>query len=123
MPDTVTILSHQAARARGFPASPPYGQIVVDQTGRVWVWPHHPGQGLGDLGQWVEAVGLGVSLISKLFGGGGPKPDNAARQMLEGQQAQIQSLSEQVAGQSFFDKKSVFIFALLGLGLVFAFKR
>lgn len=115
---------HTATRI-GFPARPHKGQVVRSSDGRIWVWTHEAGQGLNgldDLGQWAEAIGLGVSFISKLFGGGGPKPDNAARQELQGQQAQIASLQQQVAGMSFFDKKTIFVVALIGLGALYAFK-
>lgn len=115
-------LDYSRAVALGFPTRPKPGQMVKSNDGRVWVWPHDEGQGLGDLGQWVEAIGLGVSFFSKLFGGG-PKPDNAARQALAQQQQQMSHLQEQVDEQSIFQPKYVFLFAVAGLALVMAFRK
>lgn len=116
-------IEYSKAVQLGFPTRPVAGQAVRDASGRVWVWPHRNGEGLGDLGQWVEAIGLGVSFLSKLFGGGGPKPDNAARAAFQQQQQQMTHLQEQVDAQSIFQPKYIFLFAVAGLALVMAFRK
>jgi hypothetical protein len=116
-------IEYSKAVALGFPVRPSPGQMIRTSDGRIWVWPHEAGKGLHDLGQWVEAIGAGVSFISKLFGGGGPKPDNQARATLQQQQLQMQHLQEQVDAQSFFNQKTVFLLAVVGLAVVMAFKK
>jgi hypothetical protein len=89
-------VDYNMARQLGFPARPAYGQTVVDSAGHVWVWPHKDGEGLNDLGQWVEAIGAGISFFSSLFGGNSKKKqqqDQAIQQL----QQQNDSLSLQLA--------------------------
>lgn len=116
-------IGYQDAVRAGFPANPQAGQLVRTSDGRTFIWPHQSGQGLGDLGQWAEIAGLGVSLFSKLFGGGGPKPDNAARAAFQQQQQQLTEIQSQVEAQSIFQPKYVFLFAIAGLALVMAFRK
>ena len=117
-------IDYSEALRLGFPANPKAGQRVLTADGRVWVWPHQPGQGLSDLGQWVEAISAGVGLLGKIFGfGGGPKPDNAARAALQQQQEQMAHLQAQVDEQSLLQPKYVFLFAVAGLALVMAFRK
>lgn len=105
----------------GLPRHPQRGQAVRDTaTGITYVWIDEPG--LGDLGFWGAFVTAIAGPLLGLFGGGGPKPDNAARQQLQQQQGQITGLQQQIDSMSFFDKKTIFIVALLGLAAVFAFK-
>lgn len=104
----------------GLPRHPRRGQAVRDTaTGITYVWIDEPG--LGDLGFWGALLGAVAGPLLGLFGGG-PKPDNTARQMLQQQQGQITGLQQQIESMSFFDKKTIFIVALIGLAAVFAFK-
>lgn len=106
----------------GLPVQPRRGQAVRDTaSGLTYVWIDEPR--LGDLGFWGAFISAIAGPIMGMFAGGGPKPDNAARQMLQQQQGQIGALQQQIDTQSFFDKKTIFIVALLGLAAVFAFKK
>lgn len=116
-------LDYSQAVRLGFPTRPQPGQAVRTTDGRVWVWPHRSGEGLGDLGQWVEAIGAGIGILGKLFGGGGPKPDNAARAAFQQQQTQLQHIQDEVNAQSIFQPKYIFLFAVAGLALIMAFRK
>lgn len=104
----------------GLPKQPRRGQAMIDRaTGITYIWIDEPG--LGDLGFWGALLGAVAGPLLGLFSGG-PKPDNAAREMLQQQQGQIASLQQEVGSMSFFDKKTIFVVALIGLAALFAFK-
>ncbi len=115
-------LSYGEGLRIGLPAKPRRGQAVRDTaTGVTYVWIDEPG--LGDLGFWGALLGAVAGPLASLFGGGGPKPDNAARQQLQQQQGQLQNIQQQVEAQSIFQPKYVFLFGVMALAVAMGFRK
>lgn len=116
-------LSYGDGLQLGLPRQVWKGRTVTDTaTGISYVWIDEPG-GLHDLGFWGAFVSAVAGPLMGLFGGGGPKPDNAARQMLQQQQGQLSQLQQTVEAQSFLNPRNVFLLAIVGLAAVMAFRK
>jgi hypothetical protein len=121
-------ISRDRAAMLGFPANPRLGQVVRDRSGKLWIWPHQAGMGLGDLddylGQWVELAMGAASLIGSLFG---PSKEDqqkqAAIQQLTSQNAQLQVALASAQASPF--QMSKMWLALIAVGVVafVAFKK
>ena len=121
-------ISHDRALTLGFPANPHQGQVVRDRSGKLWIWPHAPGQGLNDLddylGQWVELAMGAASLIGSLFG---PSKEDLQKkqaiQTLTQQNAQLQVQIAQEEASPFHMSKMWLALIAVGVVAAVAMKR